>query len=188
MTQRRRISTKPMRVFSLQAGHFAIDFRGDRIIAAASTPQSLGRIAPLAARTAQLVSREALDPWFVRTPPIYAVAMAVVAGDALGNCGVFFPLAIACALALFAFALFLGARRSAGVAVALVAIVAAMTVPVRDMLEPAAAPMSLREFPDGTMVSLKGTLVREPEHFPDKTRIYVAAARMSEAVDDPAPV
>lgn len=99
-----------------------------------------------------------------------------------------FPLPIACALALAALGLFFCTKRSAGVAVALVAILAAMTVPVHQMLEPSADPLSLREFPDGTMVSVTGTLVREAEHFPEKTRIYVDASRMAEAVDDPTPV
>jgi competence protein ComEC len=148
----------------------------------------LGGLAPLTARDLQLATHDALDPWFVRFPPIYAVAIAIVAGDALGNFRIFFPLELACVLAGITLALFLCARRSAGVAVALVAIVAAMTVPVHQMLEPSADPLSLREFPDGTMVTVTGRLAREAEHFPDKTRIYLEADRMAEAVDDPTPV
>lgn len=45
------------------------------------------------------------------------------------------------------------------------------------MLEPPADPLSVTNFPDGTMVTIVGALVREPERFPEKTRLYVETDR-----------
>jgi competence protein ComEC len=129
---------------------------------------------PAAARAAR---------WFVSFPPIYAIAIAVVAGDGLGNCGISIPLWIAAALGLAAVALFFRARRDAGVAIALAAIVAAATVPVHRMLAPPPDPLGLSRFGDGAMLTVRGRLVREADRFPDKMRLYVAAERAGQETE-----
>lgn len=116
------------------------------------------------------------DAWFVRCPPIFAVAIAVVGGDALGNYHIFFPLWMAVLAAVVAFGLFLVRRSGAGVAFALIGILLASTLPVRRVLTPYSGPESLRRFPAGTLLTVTGRLIRSPELFPRKTRIYVAAS------------
>ncbi len=116
---------------------------------------------------------EARRPWYVRFPPIYAIAIAIVGGDGLGNFHIFFPLWLAALAALGALAMFLARKPSAGVAAALAAIALASTVSVHRMLTPATGPLSLRRFHAGTLLTITGRLALEPEWFPDKTRIYV---------------
>jgi competence protein ComEC len=135
-------------------------------------------------RVGALPVREDLGPWFVRFPPIYAVAIAVACGDALGNFGVSIPFQVGAAFAVFALTLFLLGMRSVAVATALVAIIAVGTVPVHLMLTPPIDPISLRHFSEGAMVTVEGTLIREPEHFPDKMRLFVKTDRMSEDAED----
>jgi competence protein ComEC len=125
--------------------------------------------------------------WFISFPPIYAIAIAVVAGDGLGNCGIFIPLWLAGAMGLAAAALFLRAHRDAGVAIALAAIVVAATVPVHRMLAPVADPLGLRRFGAGAMLTVHGRLVREAERFPDKMRLYVAVKRAGKGTNASAP-
>lgn len=119
---------------------------------------------------------EGRQSWHIKFPPIYAVAIAIVAGDGLGTFHVFFPLWIAAIASLGALAFFLSRRADAGIATALLAIALASTVPVRRMLTPAEGPSSLRRFAAGTLLTVTGRLAREPERFPDKTRIYVSVS------------
>jgi len=118
-------------------------------------------------------------PWFVRCPPIYLVAIAVALGDGAGNFGLV-PLWIAACLTVGAIALFLFRSPSAGVALAVVAIAAAATVPVHQLLSPAADPSGIRYFDEGAMLTIEGHLIREAERFPDKMRLYVAVDRAAE--------
>src|SRR5438309_11237172 len=102
---------------------------------------------------------EAREAWYVRFPPIYSVAIAVVAGDALGNSRIFIAFAFAIVLAALAAFLIAIRMRGAGVAIALMAIVAASTAPVRAILEPPRTLASVRLFPDGSLLTIEGSLV-----------------------------
>ena len=124
--------------------------------------------------------RRARPPWFVRCPPIYVVAIAVALGDALGNFGVSVPIWIAVCLCAGAFGFFLFRAPSAGVAMAAIAIAAATTEPVHRMMTPASDALSIRNFPEGSMLTVEGWLTREPERFPDKMRLYVGVDRAAE--------
>ncbi len=153
--------------------------QGERPIAGSATPgvrPEFGARAFAGAVSGARVPFEVPQPWYVRFPPIYAIAIAIVAGDGLGNFHLFFPLWLAALTAIGALALFLARKPSAGVATALGAIALASTVSVHRMLTPASGPLSLRRFHAGTLLTITGRLAREPEWFPDKTRIYVSVS------------
>jgi competence protein ComEC len=126
------------------------------------------------------ILRRARTPWFVRCPPIYIVAIAVVLGDALGNCGFYVPWWLAACLGAVAVACFLFRAPSIGVAIAAVAIVAATTLPAHRMFAPAFDTLDINKFPEGSMLIVEGHLVREVERFPDKLRLYVEVARAAD--------
>ena len=128
---------------------------------------------------ADKTERRLASPWFVRCPPIYAVAIAVVVGDALGNVGIFVPQVITIGIAVAALGLFLAEFRSVAVATALFAIAAAGMMPVHLILAPPNDPIGLRRFDEGAMVTVEGNLAHEPERFPDKIRLFVDVDRMS---------
>ena len=71
-----------------------------------------------------------------RIAPIYAVAVALVAGDALGNFHIATPLWLAPMLALIALAGFISARPALGLGAAYLAIAMTANVAVVNMLEP----------------------------------------------------
>lgn len=119
------------------------------------------------------------QPWYVKLPPIYAIAIAIVVGDGFGSFHVFFPLWLAALGGLGALALFLARKPGLGIAVALGAIALASTASVHRMLTPRWGPLSLRRFHAGTLLSFTGRLAREPEWFPDKTRIYVSVSEVA---------
>ena len=73
-----------------------------------------------------------------RIAPIYAVAVALVAGDALGNFHIATPLWLASVLALIALAAFLTARPALGLGAAYLAIAMTANVAVANMLAAAA--------------------------------------------------
>ncbi len=156
-------------------------------MSALSAPGAIAHAAPLALQRGcpAVFDAAVLLPWYIRFPPVYAVAIAIVAGDALGNWRIFPPLWVSAALGAVAMLLFLAAYRGAGVAIALVAIISAATAPLHSMLAPAADPMSLRNFPEGAMLTVEGRLVREAERFPDKMRIYLDAERAWREPDHP---
>ena len=124
--------------------------------------------------------RRAPIPWFVRCPPIYAVAIAVALGDALGNFRFSAPIWIVVCLSAAAFLLFLMRVPSVGVAMAAVAIAAATMEPVHQMMQPTPDPLSISNFPEGSMLIVEGHLIREVERFPDKMRLHVAVDNASE--------
>ncbi len=144
-------------------------------MAAVAAPVS-GLVIPESLQTV----RRARAPWFVRCPPIYVVAIAVALGDALGNLGFDAPIWIAVWLSAGAFGLFLIRVPGVGVAMAAIAIAAATTEPVHQMMMPASDALSIRNFSEGSMLMVEGHLIREPEHFPDKMRLYVGVDRASE--------
>jgi competence protein ComEC len=116
--------------------------------------------------------------WLLETPPLYTVTLAIVAGDALGNSGIFFPLWIAIALAVSATVLFMASRPALAMAIALAGISAAATVPVHQLLYPRNDPAAITRFADNAMVTLEGRLVREPEAVGmDRTYLYARVKR-----------
>ncbi len=144
-------------------------------MAAVAAPVS-GLVIPNAVETVRRTSA----PWFVRCPPIYVIAIAVALGDAFGNLGFFAPTWIAVSLAAAASGLFLIRAPGIGVAVASIAIVAAMSEPVHQMMRPPPNARSVRNFTEGSMLIIEGCLTRESERFPDKMRLYVEVDRASE--------
>ncbi len=117
---------------------------------------------------------------FERHPPIYAVAIAILAGDALGNLHVAMPLWPAIAFALAALILFLDSRPNLGLSIAYVAIVFAAAASVTRLLEPAPSPQSIRNFADGSHLTIEGHLYREPERESYGGRLYTAVDRAGE--------
>jgi competence protein ComEC len=116
-----------------------------------------------------------------RVAPVYAVATAIALGDGLGNFRIFAPLWIAIAISAGAAVAFAAARRRLGYLLALAALAAVSTVPVAHLLASRAGAGSLRAFADGSTVTIEGTVVREPEHLDDRTRLYVAVARAGDS-------
>ena len=126
--------------------------------------------------------------WLVDFPPLYIATIALVAGDALGNAGVYIPLAVAIAIALIATAAYLTAHPAAGIALAFIAIAAAATVPVTGLLEPPRGPHTLYRFADDSKVTIEGVLVREPEHADGgRTYLQLRVERAGAAVATPVP-
>ncbi|HYB92097.1 MAG TPA: DNA internalization-related competence protein ComEC/Rec2 [Candidatus Binataceae bacterium] len=119
--------------------------------------------------------------WFERIAPIYLVAIAIALGDGLGNFRIFVAPWLVAALSAAALIAFLASLRSLGTAIALVAIAAAATVPVRNLLDPAYNAPKLRAFADGARITIEGTVIREPEDLPERTRLYVSVNRAGAA-------
>jgi competence protein ComEC len=126
------------------------------------------------------IVRRARAPWFVRCPPIYVVAIAIVIGDALGSCGFAVSIWIAMGLAMAALGLFLIRAPAIGVAIAALAMAAASTLPAHQMIAPPLDPLSIRNIPEGSMLVVEGNLIREVERFPDKMRLHVAVDRVTD--------
>jgi len=103
-----------------------------------------------------------------------------VAGDGLGNFGLYLPLAGAIAAALAATALFLARRPALGIAIALAGIAAASTIPVHELLAPAPDGVNIRRFADGARVTIEGALVREAEPYHGRTHLFVGVERAGE--------
>jgi competence protein ComEC len=126
--------------------------------------------------------------WLAEVPPIYCVAVAIVAGDGLGNFGFYLPLAFGIGAALIAAALFLAGRPGLGTAIALAAVTGAATIPVHDLLKPPPGAATIRRFADGDLIALEGRLVREAEPYHGRTHLYVAVERAGEASPEMRPV
>jgi uncharacterized protein DUF4131 len=123
---------------------------------------------------------------FERHPPIYAVAIAIVAGDALGNLHVAMPLWPAIVFALMALAMFLSSRPMPGLAIAYVAIFLCAMAGVTRLLDPLPAPSSIRNFADGSTLTIEGRLYREPERETYGVRLYAAVNRTTQKGRDAA--
>ncbi len=108
--------------------------------------------------------------------PIYLVAGAIVAGDALGVCAFAVPLWIAFSLALCAFALFIVRCEAPAIAAALLAIAAAASMATRGAVRPDGARSGIAQFADRT-VRIDGWIDRAPERFPDREYVYLDADR-----------
>ena len=109
--------------------------------------------------------------------PIYMVAGAIALGDGLGNFRFFAPGWVAITLTVAAISAYLFARARLGYALAIVALVAAATIPVQELLAPAIGTNSIRAFPDGQKITFEGVLDRPIERFPGLTHLYVAVDR-----------
>ena len=144
-------------------------------MAAVAAPVS-GLVIPEAAET---IRRER-QPWFVRLPPIYVIAVAIAIGDSAGNLGYVVPFWIAAGIGLGALALFLARAPSVAMAAAAIALASATTEPIHALMMPAPDPVSIRHFEEGAMLTVEGQLIREAERFPDKIRLYVTVERASE--------
>jgi competence protein ComEC len=115
-----------------------------------------------------------------RIPPIYAVAIAVVVGDALGNFHLTVSPWLALAVAGVALSALLASRRMFGLAVTYVAIALAANVAVANLLEPPRDAASLSSFVNGSRATIEGRVYRETEHEAYGDRLYVAVQRAAE--------
>ncbi len=110
-------------------------------------------------------------------PPIYSVAAAVIAGDALGNLSVYLPAWIGWSAAVIAMLSFLARRRGLATAIAIAGIVAASGIPVYRLHQPLVDAQSLRRFPDRALVTIEGRILAPPEHLPGLTHLPVTVDR-----------
>jgi len=116
--------------------------------------------------------------------PIYLVAAAILAGDALGVCRFTAPLWLAVMLAIVAAALFMRHAALAATAIAMVAIAAAVSMPARDPVAPRFSAHSIRNFPDGAAVTLEGRIRRASQQYPDREYVFVDVDRAGAAVSN----
>jgi len=133
--------------------------------------------------------KRALRDFILEAPPLYLGAGAIVAGDGLGNLHVFVPLSVGLSVTAAATALFLLRRAALGIAVAVLGIIAAATLPVRDLLVPEFTTRTVTQFTDGAFIKLEGRLVRAPEREENgRTYLYVSAKRAALSQSSLAPV
>jgi len=114
-----------------------------------------------------------------RIPPVYTVAAAILAGDALGNCHLSAPIWLAVLIAIAAALSFLARRPHWGTALALLALGAAAGTSVHDVLDPPPDTIGIRRFGDGAQLAIEGRLVREPERYRDRLHLYLKVERGS---------
>ncbi|HYA34203.1 MAG TPA: DNA internalization-related competence protein ComEC/Rec2 [Candidatus Binataceae bacterium] len=100
-----------------------------------------------------------------------------MAGDALGALRVNLSLWLAVVLAGVALLGFVARAPSVATAIALTAITAAASVPSYQLVAPPQGGVGMRRFEEGSVLTMEGTLTREPERMPDHTRLYVNVSR-----------
>jgi competence protein ComEC len=115
-----------------------------------------------------------------RIAPIYAVAISVAVGDALGNFHVAIPLPLALAVSVVALGAFLAARRTLGLAAAYVALALTATVAVANVLDPPRESHGIATMVDGSRVTIEGHMYRETEREAYGDRLYVTVDRAAE--------
>jgi len=130
-------------------------------------------------------SREILPPipavsLLERIAPIYAVAISVAAGDALGNFHIAIPLWLALVVAALALGAFLAARRTLGLAAAYVALALTATVAVANVLDPARVLHGVATMVDDSRITIEGHLYRETEREAYGDRLYLRVERAAE--------
>jgi ComEC/Rec2-related protein len=113
----------------------------------------------------------------LEVPPIYLVAIAILAGDALGVNRLAAPLWIAGSIAAAAVVLFMRRNAAAATGVALLAIAAAVSMPAREAVAPHYPPDSVRHFADGESVMLEGRINQASQQFPDREYVFVKVER-----------
>ena len=111
--------------------------------------------------------------FIVEVAPIYLVAAAILAGDALGVSLFAIPLWLAVMLAFVAAALYLRRAAPAATAVAMLAIAAAVSMPAREAVAPRLTPQSIRNYPDGAALTLEGQINRASQQYPDREYVFV---------------
>ncbi len=121
------------------------------------------------------IVRRARAPWFIRCPPIYLVALAIVFGDASARQYRLLHDALWVAASLAVAALFLFLSRTPGVAMAMaaIAITAATTGPAHELMTPTLEKGSVRALSEGSMFTVEGRLMSESERFPGKLRLQI---------------
>jgi competence protein ComEC len=108
-------------------------------------------------------------------------------GDALGCVRVAAPLWGAVALGLAAAIAFALRRNSIGVVATMIAIAAAATIPSARLLEPRAAPGTIRAFTDLSRVTIEGRVANDPEYLDDRTRLVIGVERAAIEGEAPQP-
>jgi ComEC/Rec2-related protein len=155
--------------------------RGRNISAAAPIHGPLARLEAGTLKLSALAKDQSAASWAGRIPPIYSVTFAVILGDALGNFGISAPLWVAVVLAAAALIVLALARPTFGVALALLGIAAAATVPIHWRLASRPDPVGIGRFADGSEVTLRGEVTSSPEHLTGaQTRILVAVRSAGE--------
>ncbi|MGZ3511053.1 MAG: DNA internalization-related competence protein ComEC/Rec2 [Candidatus Binataceae bacterium] len=109
--------------------------------------------------------------------PSYLVAIAIVAGDAVGVSLFAVPLWIAAMLAIAAAMLFMRSANPAATAVAMLAIAAAISMPARESVAPRFSADSIRNLSDGAAITLEGRINRPSRQFPDREYVFVGVER-----------
>jgi hypothetical protein len=135
------------------------------------------------------ILRSTASRLLLQTPPLYLSTLALIAGDALGNCYVRAPLWAVVAAAVVAAILFLVNLPSPGIFIALLGLGSAASLPVRGLIAPEFSTQTVRRFTDGARVALEGWVAREPEaQGGGRTYLYVdvATAESSGAQKAPA--
>ena len=128
-------------------------------------------------------SRAPPVPWFLALgsllaiAPIYLVAIAIVAGDAVGVSLFAVPPWIAAMLAIAAAMLFMRSANPTATAVAMLAIAAAISMPTRQSVAPRFSADSIRNFSDGAAITLEGRINRPSRQFPDREYVFVGVER-----------
>lgn len=159
--------------------------RASAAVAAANAPTpALARVLPSATLTASRAS-PADAPLslglLLEIAPIYLVAAAILAGDALGVSLFAIPLWLAAMLALAAAALYLRRAAPAATVVAMLAIAAAVSTPAREAVAPRLTAASIRNYPDGAALTLEGRINRASQQYPDREYVFVDADRAGTA-------
>lgn len=108
------------------------------------------------------------------------MAFAIVAGDALGNFHLSTSFWISVLVAAIALSAYLAARATLGTAVAYLAIALSATAAADRVLTPPIAPGSIRNFTDGSRVTIEGRVFREIERELYGDRLYVQVERAAE--------
>jgi competence protein ComEC len=139
-------------------------------LASSTTPRTAPAYAPV------------LLAMLLEIAPIYLVAIATLAGDALGVCRFALPLWFAAMLAIAAAALYLRRAATAALGVAMLAIVAAVSISARDAVAPRFSSHSIRNFSEGTSLTLEGRIERAPQRYPDREYVFVDVERAGRSV------
>jgi competence protein ComEC len=148
----------------------------------AAGARSVNRAAIRPVEVGSIRPRESLPPipqfsLLERIAPIYAVAISVAVGDALGNLHLTIPIPLAVALGALALGAFLAARPTLGLAAAYLALAVAAAAAVASVLDPPRTPNGIVAMADGSRVTVEGRLYREMEREAYGERLYLAVKR-----------
>jgi hypothetical protein len=153
--------------------------------AAAVTAPNPARVRAASATLAPSRAPPAYEPLslgsLLEIAPIYLIAIAILAGDALGVSLLAVPMWLAAILAIVATALFMRRAPSAATAVAIVAIAAAVSMSARESVVPHYSAHSIGNFPDGAALTLEGRINRASQQYPDREYVFVDVERAGAA-------